>query len=279
MLGTDIAAACDGAGVGCLILDRDEIDICDRASVLARLEPADWVVNCAAFTRVDDAEKERDLAHQINATGAAVAAQVCAGSGTRFLHISTDYVFDGTLGRPYTETDAVQPLNWYGQTKLAAEQLVAAAGGPHVIVRTQSLYGLNGRNFVKAIINQLLQGKTQLRVVADQISSPTYTMHLADALLRLMWTKAQGIVNIASTGHCSWKAFAEAIVAALKPGIPVEPLSTAALNLPALRPAFSVLDTARFTALTGHRMPSWQEGLADYLTKEPLAEELRNRTR
>lgn len=270
MLGTDIAAACSASGTKCVILDRDEVDIAEASTLEPRLQAADWVVNCAAYTRVDDAEKERELCHRINAVGAGTAAEVCARRNIPFLHISTDYVFDGRAGHPCSETEPTNPLNWYGQTKLEGEQRVVAAGGPHAIVRTQSLYGLNGRNFVKAILNQLIQGKTSLRVVADQISSPTYTAHLSTALLQLMAFNARGFVNVACSGFCSWRDFAIAIVSAVRPGIPVEPLTTAALNLPALRPAFSVLDTTRYTALTGHAMPSWQQGLADYLKREPL---------
>lgn len=275
MLGTDLAAACATQHIETVILDRDEVDIADELSLGPALPPADWVVNCAAFTRVDDAEKERALCHQINATGAGVVARICAARRLPLLHISTDYVFDGTLGRPCTESDPVKPLNYYGQTKLEGEQLAQAAGGELLIVRTQSLYGLRGRNFIKAILGQLAQGKTSLRVVADQISSPTFTVHLADCLLRIVAANARGIVNIAASGQCSWHEFAEAIVAAVRPGIPVAKLTTAELNFPALRPAFSVLDTARFTTLTGHRPPTWQEGLAAYLGSEPLVAELR----
>ena len=275
MLGTDLAALCRSTESDCVVLDREEIDIAEANTLEPHLVAADWVINCAAYTRVDDAEKERELCHRINALGAGVAAGVCARRQIPLIHISTDYVFDGKNGRACTESDPVHPLNWYGQTKLEGEQRVLAAGGPSVIVRTQSLYGLHGRNFVKAILNQLLQGKTSLRVVADQISSPTYTLHLAEALLQLMRVQARGIVNVACSGHCSWKEFAESIVESTRPGIPVEPLSTAELNFPALRPAFSVLDTARYTKLTGRPMPSWRDGLAAYLALEPLTASVR----
>jgi dTDP-4-dehydrorhamnose reductase len=281
MLGSDLADACAAQNIPTLILDRDEVDIVSETSVAQQFDAAkvdsrkDWVVNCAAYTRVDDAEKERELCHAINATGAGVVARACASRGLRLLHISTDYVFDGTLGRACTENDPVKPLNFYGETKLEGENLVRAAGGNWLIVRTQSLYGLRGRNFIKAILNQLAQGKTSLRVVADQVSSPTFTVHLADALLRVMKADARGVVNIASGGSCSWHEFAGAIVAATRPGIPIEKLTTAQLNFPALRPAYSVLDTSLYTKLTGHKPPTWQTGLADYLAREPLAAQVR----
>lgn len=276
MLGSDLNEACARRGIGTLILDRDEMDIADEASFAAAMPAsADWVVNCAAYTRVDDAEKERDLALRVNATGAGVAARWCAARSIPFLHISTDYVFDGKLGRACTEDDPVCPLNYYGVTKLEGEKLVTAAGGSWAIVRTQSLYGLRGRNFIRAILNQLAQGKKELRVVADQVSCPTFTVHLAEALLDVMLANASGFVNVASRGHCSWHEFASAIVAAVKPGIPIAKLTTAELNFPALRPAFSALDTSRFTKLTGRQMPTWQDGLAAYLVLEPLVEQVR----
>lgn len=281
MLGSDLADACAAKNISTLILDRDEVDIVSETSVAAQLDAAkldpsaDWIVNCAAYTRVDDAEKERELCQAINATGAGVVARECAKRGLRLLHISTDYVFDGTLGRPCTETDPVKPLNFYGQSKLDGENLVRDAGGQTLIVRTQSLYGLRGRNFIKAILNQLAQGKTSLRVVADQISSPTFTVHLADCLLRIMKADARGIVNIAASGSCSWHDFASAIVADVMPGIPIEKLTTAQLNFPALRPAYSVLDTSLYTKLTQHEPPAWETGLADYLAREPLAAQVR----
>lgn len=275
MLGSDLNDACARQNIPTVILDRDEIDICNETDLAAKLPDATWVVNCAAYTRVDDAEKERDLCHQINATGAGIVAKVCAARNLPLLHISTDYVFDGTLGRPCTETDPVKPLNFYGQTKLDGERLVTAARGPHLIVRTQSLYGLRGRNFIKAILNQLAQGRTSLRVVADQTSSPTFTVHLAGCLLRIMQANARGIVNIAASGHCTWHQFAAEIVADTKPGIPIEKLTTAQLNFPATRPAYSVLDTALYTKLTGHKPPAWQAGLAEYLQLEPLVAQVR----
>ena len=271
MLGSDIADALRARGDDPWIGDLPEIDILDADALAAALPPCEAVINCAAFTRVDDAEKERPAAFAINATGAGNVARACAARGLRLIHISTDYVFDGRKGSPCTEDDPVAPLNYYGETKLAGEREVQAAGGTWTIVRTQSLYGLRGRNFIKAILNQIHQGKTELRVVNDQVSSPTYTRHLADALLRLCATPCSGLVNVASRGGCSWFAFAEAIVRHTGARVQVLPRSTAELNYPALRPAYSVLDTARYTRLTNHLLPTWQEGLAAYLNEEPLA--------
>lgn len=276
MLGTDLAAAAARRGFSCEVLDLPEVDITQPDGLDDALPAADWVVNCAAFTRVDDAEKERELCRRINVDGAGHVARACARRGVPLVHLSTDYVFNGRKGSPYVESDPVAPLNYYGETKLEGERAVQAAGGRAVIARTQSLYGLRGRNFIRAILNQLKQGKTTLRVVSDQVSSPTYTRHLAEGLLDLIAANPRsGIVNTASTGSCSWWEFAKAIVDRVRPGIEIQKLTTAELNFPALRPAFSVLDTSLFTSLTGRPMPHWRDGLDAYLAEEPLAAEVR----
>lgn len=276
MLGTDLAEACVRRGITPVILDLPDVDITRSDGLADALPAADWVVNCAAFTRVDDAETERDLCWRINADGAGHVAAACARRGLPLLHLSTDYVFDGRKGTAYLETDPVEPLNYYGKSKLAGEQAVRAAGGHAVIARTQSLYGLRGRNFVRAILNQLKQGKSTLRVVSDQVSSPTYTRHLAEGLLDLIAAgPSPCTVHVASSGACSWWDFAEAIVARVRPGVVIEKLSTAELNYPARRPAHSVLDTTLFRTLTGRAMPHWSEGLAAYLSEEPIVAELR----
>ena len=276
MLGSDLVEACQRRAWEAIPLDLPEIDITQEAGLAEALPACDAVINCAAFTRVDDAEKERELCWRINADGAGQVGRACATRGFPLIHLSTDYVFNGRKGTPYFESDPVEPLNYYGLSKLEGETQVRAAGGRAVVVRTQSLFGLRGRSFIRAILNQLQQGKTSLRVVADQVSSPTYTPHLADALLRLVEVHpGSGIVNVAARGQCSWWAFAQTIAARVKPGIAIQRLSTAELNFPALRPAFSVLDTARYTALAGVPMPPWEAGLEAYLAADPVAQSLR----
>ncbi|MFH0908879.1 MAG: dTDP-4-dehydrorhamnose reductase [bacterium] len=275
MLGTDLGDVCRKNGAESVILDLPEVDICNPESIAASLPACDVVINCAAFTRVDDAEKERKLAHAINADGARNVALASRVKGLRVIHISTDYIFNGRKGTPYVENDLPQPVNYYGLTKLQGEEDVRAAGGKSLIVRTQSLYGLRGRNFIKAILGQIQKGKTTLTVVNDQTSSPTYTRHLAEALFRLAKTDATGLVNVAAAGACSWFDFARAIVARVRPGIDVTPMSSSELKYPAARPPFSVLDTTRYTQLTGHSMPTWQQGLDEYLAEEPLAAALK----
>lgn len=271
MLGTDLAECILREGGQPFVVDLPDVDIVRLDSVRSGWPECDVAINCAAFTRVDDAEKERSVCYDINATGAGNVAKVCAERGTYLIHLSTDYIFDGKKGSPYTEADPVGPLNYYGETKLAGEIAVRKAGGQTLIARTQSLYGLRGRNFIKAILNQIRMGKDTLRVVNDQISSPTYTRHLAEALVRLAATRRAGLVHVAARGQCSWFDFARAIVDRVKPGVQVAPMSAAELKFPAPRPAFSVLDTTRYTQWTGHAMPTWEEGLDVYLQEEPLA--------
>ena len=275
MLGSDLVDACRQKGWTPIPLDLPELDITQAAGLASAIPACDAVINCAAFTRVDDAEKERDLCWRINADGAGNVARACAARGVPLIHLSTDYVFNGRKGSAYVEDDPVEPLNYYGASKLEGERQVLSALGGAVVVRTQSLLGLRGRSFIRAILNQIQQGKTSLRVVADQISTPTFTPHLADALLRLVEAHPPaGLVHVAARGHCSWWEFAGAIVARVKPGIEIAKLSTAELNFPALRPAYSVLDTARYTALTGQPMPKWEQGLDAYLAADPVAQSL-----
>ena len=271
MLGSDLVDAVTRRGGLATVLDLPEFDITKPAGLAGRLPAADAVINCAAYTRVDDAELDRDLCWKINAEAAGHVASACAERGLPLLHLSTDYVFDGTKGAPYREDDPVAPLNHYGASKLEGERLVQQAGGAARILRTQSLFGLRGRNFVRAILGQLQQGKTELRVVADQVSAPTYTRHLAEALLDIaQQPPAAEIVNVSATGACSWWEFARAIVDRTRPGVRVEKRSSAEMNYPARRPAFSVLDPSRLRDLIGRTLPGWQDGLAAYLAEEPL---------
>jgi dTDP-4-dehydrorhamnose reductase len=275
MLGHDMMDAAAARGVEVVGLDLPQIDITVPESVRAHLPACDVVINGAAYTRVDDAEREIETARRINADGAGHVAAVCAERGTRLLHVSTDYVFNGRKGAEYVEDDPADPLSVYGMTKWQGEIMVREAGGPSLLVRTQSLYGVHGRNFVKAIMNQLLQGKKELTVVSDQISSPTYTRHLAEALLNLAACSGTGVVHVAARGFCSWHQFAQEIVSLLGvKGVEVKPMSAASLAYPAPRPAYSVLSTDRYTEWTGTLMPTWREGLRAYLQEDELAGKL-----
>lgn len=271
MLGTDLVAACDAAGIETLGLDLPEFDITKFDSVRVSLPTVDSVVNCAAFTRVDDAESQREQAYAVNAEGAGNVARICSTRNIGLVQISTDYVFDGRKGSAYSEDDKVNPLSIYGASKLAGEELIRGAGGRSLIVRTQSLFGVRGANFVRTIAQRLTRSDEPLRVVNDQFSSPTYTRHLAGAIVRLLQSEREGIVNVVASGHCSWFEFAQAIARRVKPGAQINAVGSAEYPRPALRPAYSVLDTTRYREWTGSALPSWQQGLDEYLAEEKLA--------
>ncbi|MFC1462031.1 dTDP-4-dehydrorhamnose reductase [Verrucomicrobiota bacterium] len=264
MLGQDLLAACRTRGIECSGHDLPEMDI-TRDDALDDLPACDWLVNCAAYTDVDGAESDPISAMAINRDGTARVAAWCADRNTPLLYISTDYIFDGTLERPYTEDDCPAPLNVYGKSKQAGERVVTAVCRRRLIVRTQSLFGVHGRSFVKAVISRLEEPDAELHVVRDQVSSPTYTVHLADAILRLLNADAQGIVNVSAAGEVTWYEFACRIAAAVRPGTEVVPVPSSDYPRPARRPAYSVLDKTRYEQLAGHKMPSWEAGLDEYL--------------
>jgi len=266
MLGQDLLAACGSRGIECSAHDLPGTDI-TREGGLDALPKCDRVVDCAAYTDVDGAESDPAAAMAVNRDGTARVAAWCAERNVPLLYVSTDYVFDGTAGRPYTEEDDTAPLNAYGESKLAGERAVTAVCKQRLIVRTQSLFGIHGLNFVKVIMARLEEPAPSLRVVNDQTSSPTYTVHLADAILRLLDSGAQGIVNVSATGEATWHEFACRIVAAVRPGAEVVPVPSIDYPRPARRPACSILDKTRYEELTGHRMPSWEAGLEEYLAE------------
>jgi dTDP-4-dehydrorhamnose reductase len=265
MLGQDLVAACKKAGIETLGFDLPELDITRDDGGLDRIPTCDRVVNSAAFTDVDGAETKREVCFAVNGEGPGRVAEMCARRGIPLLHISTDYVFDGRGRRPLKEEDPVNPLSVYGESKLAGEVAVQKAGGRNLIVRTQALFGAHGKSFIRAITAKLSQSADPLRVVNDQTTCPTYTRHLADGILRLMKTPEHGIVHLSASGSCTWYEFACAIAAQVKPRAIVEPVTSEEYPRPARRPACSVLDKSRYEAWTGHKMPSWQEGMKEYL--------------
>ena len=271
MLGTDLVTACRTAGIETRGLDLPGFDIIKVECVRANFPEVDRVVNCAAYTRVDDAESQRDQAYAVNAEGAVNVARICSARNIGLIQISTDYVFDGRKGSAYSEDDPVHPANVYGASKLEGEERVRGSGGRSLIVRTQSLFGVRGANFVRTIVQRLKRSDEPLRVVNDQFSSPTYTRHLAEAIVRLLQLGREGIVNVAASGFCSWFEFAQAIGARVKPGAEIIPVGAAEYPRPAARPAYSALDTNRYREWTGSVLPSWQNGLEEYLAEEKLA--------
>jgi dTDP-4-dehydrorhamnose reductase len=259
MLGRDLVVAGERAGHEVTGFTRAEVDVTDSATVERAVERAapEWVANCAAFTRVDDAEAEAAEALRINGDGAGVVARAATAAGATVLFPSTDYVFDGEKEDGYVESDPVAPLSSYGRSKLAGEQ--ACEG--HLVVRTSWLFGVGGRNFVETMLG-LAERRDTLRVVEDQVGAPTFTAHLADGLVQLMEAGARGTRHLTAAGSCSWREFAEAIFERSGAGVRVEGCTTEDFGSLAPRPRHSVLHSEH--AETPH-LPHWSEGLDAYL--------------
>lgn len=249
--------------------DIEDFDITDYAKSLETIEKnkPGVIIHCAAFTNVDGCETEQDTAYLVNSTGTKNIALTCQKLDIPMVYISTDYVFDGTKGQPYLETDKTNPIGVYGKTKFAGEQFVGQLLSKFYIVRTSWLFGPGGKNFVDTII-KLAGEKDELRIVHDQIGCPTYAPHLARAILQLIETPRYGIYHITNQGTCSWYEFAKAILETA--GIKVKkitPVTTAEFPRPAPRPAYSVLENHNLKANGFDLLPSYKEALREYLMK------------
>ncbi len=270
MLGQDLLRAGKRAGHELTGLTRAELDITDETAVeetIARLAP-DAVINCAAWTDVDGAETHRAQAHAINADGAGKIARGAAAAGARLVHVSTDYVFDGeppadATGAPraYVESDLTGPRSVYGESKLAGERAVLTASPSHAVARTSWLFGVGGRNFVETMLG-LAAERDAVQVVVDQVGCPTWTGHLAPALVGLIERELSGLVHLAGTGHVSWHGFAVEIFRQAELDCRVEEVTTEQMPRPAPRPKFSALESERADVLP---LPPWQDGLAGFL--------------
>ncbi|HVX10375.1 MAG TPA: dTDP-4-dehydrorhamnose reductase [Pirellulales bacterium] len=264
---------CRQLGSAAIALDLPEFDLTDASRVrqtLAELRPQ-AVINTAAFTQVDRAEEQSELCWQINSTGVGHVTSVCRELAVPLVQISTDYVFGGDAhrARPYREEDRPDPQGVYARSKLGGEE--QAAGWPqHIIVRTCGLYGKPGPktpagNFVDTMLRLARQGKS-LRVVADQHCTPSYVPHVARALLFLLEHRHFGLYHVVNGGATTWYDFAQEIFRQAGLGVSVERITTAQYGARAPRPPFSVLDTSKYHRLGGPEMPSWQQGLAEYLS-------------
>ena len=237
--------------------DLPELDLTDAAAVEQFVDGYDTVINCAAYTAVDQAEAEEELATQINGE----AAGNLARSAPYLIHVSTDYVFDGEASEPYVESSAPAPTGAYGRTKLAGEEQVRAAGDQHAIVRTAWLYGAGGKNFVDTML-KLGDERDEVKVVFDQIGSPTWTGHLAPALVDIAERRGAGIFHAAGEGQCSWFELAVEAMRAAGLDCRVVAIPSEEFPTPTKRPAYSVLTTERED---GVRLPPWQEGVKGHL--------------
>jgi dTDP-4-dehydrorhamnose reductase len=275
MLGQDVAYAASAAGHDAISLRRADLDITNVASVQAAFERwrPDVVINCAAWTDVDGAERSPDAALAVNWIGAGNVARIAFRAGAWTIHISSDYVFDGTAFTPYVESDAVRPLSVYGRSKLAGERAVAAeAPGRHTIVRSSWLFGAGGPCFPATILRLAVE-RDELRVVDDQVGCPTFTGHLAEAVVDLAARPESpgGLLHVAGGRRCSWYEFAREIVAGGGVRCHVKPCTTAEMPRGATRPAYSVLRSERGGEAPA--LPEWQDGLSRYLALTATAPE------
>jgi dTDP-4-dehydrorhamnose reductase len=265
MLGRDVALAARAVNHEPIALGHDELDITDREAVKRAVIEGNpgAIVNCAAWTDVDGAEAHFGDALVANGTGAGIVAAAAASVGVPVIYPSSDYVFDGTWEDGYVESDEPSPLSAYGRSKVAGEEETIAANPRHFVVRASWLFGVNGRNFVDTMLG-LADHQDEVVVVRDQVGCPTYTGHLAAALVRLLDGDAYGIHHIAGGGRCSWYEFA--VETFRQAGIDCSVLSATSdmLDRPAPRPAFSVLVSERDHPIL---LPDWQDGLSDYLAE------------
>jgi dTDP-4-dehydrorhamnose reductase len=268
------------AGHEIVALGRPELDLADRASVARALAAAapDAVVSAAAYTAVDKAETEAKLAHAVNGAGAGAVAQAAKALGVPLVHISTDYVFDGTLDRPYVETDATGPTGVYGASKLAGEQAVVAAYREgSAILRVAWVYSPFGGNFVKTML-RVGESRETVSVVADQVGNPTSALDIADGILMVATNLARdpdpalrGVFHMTAAGEASWADFAQAIFAASAAhggrSPQVTRITTAEYPTPATRPANSRLDCSRIAQVHGVALPAWQGALTTVVAR------------
>ena len=265
MLGHRVVEAARAAGHDVVALARTAVDVTDEGAVRARMaaERPGAVVNCAAWTDVDGAQEHMREALEVNANAAGHVARAAAEQGARVVHVSTDYVFDGSKGAPWLEGDPVGPLQSYGATKLGGEYGVAVGNPDHAVVRSAWLFGAGGRNFVDTML-RLGAERDEVAVVTDQVGSPTWTGHLAPAVVALAQASATGTFHVAGAGACSWHALCVEAFRLAGVACTVNETTSAAFPRPAPRPAYCVLGTARPET---PRLPPWQEGLEAHLNE------------
>lgn len=227
----------------------------------------DWLINCAAYTAVDKAESESDAAFLLNAHAPALLAKISDKHKCRMIHVSTDYVFDGTSCKPITEETPKNPQGVYAHTKSFGEDLVLANNPRSVIIRTSWLYSIYGQNFMKTVI-RLAREKGSMRIVADQTGTPTWTGDLATAIMKCIESEIiPGVYHFSNEGICSWYDFAKAILEFSNLNCPVEPIATSEYPTPARRPFYSVLDKTLFKQTTGISIPYWRDSLKECISR------------
>ncbi len=267
MLGSDL---CDvlGSEFDVYGFDIDDFSITDEQATMEwTLKVAPHVIfHLAAYTDVDGSEDHREEAFEVNAVGTQNICRAARNANARLIYISTDYVFDGTKGKPYIEADEPSPINYYGLTKLYGELYVTDLTLHHLIVRTSWLFGPNGKNFVDTIIGKAEAGE-RLRVVNDQYGCPTYTLHLAQALRELMKQDLEGIIHLTNKGATTWYDLATYALELAGISADITPVDSKAYPTRAKRPVYSVLSSSRLEASGIGELPPWQEGVRDHLKR------------
>ncbi len=266
MLGTDLARICEQQGFNVEVFDLPEFDITNSRQLKEAVDAAKTIVNCAAYTNVDGAEGEAELAYRVNAEAVGRLGVLVKEANAWLLHISTDFVFDGRLERPYVETDPPNPINEYGKTKLAGEQLLGHSGCHHCIMRIEWTYGAAGNNFVTKLIKRAKTDKA-LKVVDDQIGSPTATTEVAKVICELLRKKPIGLFHFASAGYVSRYEMAKFIFDNLSMDVTLSSCKTSDWKTGADRPLNSRFDCSKIQALLDEPVEPWQIPLADFLRK------------
>ena len=262
-----------GAGYSVRGLDFPDIDIADASSATAVIaaEKPDVIVNCAAYTAVDACETHQSDAYAVNSKGVAVIANAALQCRSSVVHFSTDYVFDGKSAVPYNETDTVNPQSEYGKSKLKGERRLADILPDHIILRVAWLYGVHGRHFIKKVRERALAAKKTgetMKVVTDEVGSPTYCKDVCRQTLELLKTTHRGLFHCTNEGSCSRYEFAREILRAYAIDVPLVPCLSSEFKLPAPRPAYSVLENKRLKELRINVMRDWKVAFAEYVEEE-----------
>jgi len=264
MLGTDVAAACTRRGYEVRVYDLPEFDVTNPDHLQRAVEGAAVVINCAAFTNVDGAQSQSPLAHRVNGEAVGRLGQLARETGTWVLHVSTDFVFDGTLDRPYREGDPPHPINEYGKSKLAGEVLLQESGCARCIVRLEWTYGRHGRSFITKLVERARTTKA-LDVVSDQVGSPTATAEAAQAFCALVDRRVEGLFHFASAGYVSRYDMAAFVFDHLGLEVQLQPCRTSDYPAPAARPLNSRFDCHKIASLLRAPVAPWQQPLEHFL--------------
>ncbi len=264
MLGTDIVELCEHKSIEVDVLDLPEFDITDTGQLKEAVAPGRIIINCTAYTNVEKAESEPDLTYKVNAEAVGWLGRFAAAADSHVVHISTDFVFDGKTDRPYTETDPTNAINAYGQSKLAGEQLLAQSGCRFCMIRLEWTYGLAGTNFVKKLIERARLGQP-LKVVDDQVGSPTATVETAKAICKLLPNLPEGIFHFAAAGYVSRYEMARFIFDKLEMTVDLSPCKSSEFSTAADRPLNSRFDCSKIETLLGEPISPWQGPLEKFL--------------